>query len=229
MDIDNIEICCNSVQSAANAHAAGATRIELCQDLASGGTTPSYATIKYCIEKLQLNVFVLIRPRTGNFYYNDLEYQTIIKDIEICRDLGATGVVIGFLHNDDSVDKASTRRAVKVARPMQVTFHRAFDECLHWATALEDIIACGCDRILTSGCRPTVMEGINTLRDIVVRAGDRIRILAGSGITADNVQNVVHRSGVSEIHASCKHYLADGRMETSSKFVKQLICKCHEL
>lgn len=229
MDTGHIEICCNSVQSAANAHAAGATRIELCQDLAAGGTTPSYATIKYCIETLHLNVYTLIRPRAGDFCYNNLEFRTIIEDIKICRDLGATGVVVGFLHHNGTVNKALTHQAVEAARPMQVTFHRAFDVCCHWPTALEDVISCGCDRILTSGCQPTVTESIATLSRIVASAAGRIGIMAGSGITSDNVRTVVHQTGVREIHASCKHRLDDGCMETSTEFVKQLIHICHEL
>ena len=127
-----VEICCGSIQSAANAKAAGATRIELCQNLNEGGTTPSYATIKQCVEELKLDVFVLVRPRPGNFVYNELEIRNMEEDVRICKQLGVAGIVVGFLHEDGSIDTALTRRFVELAAPIPVTFHRAFDRCKDW-------------------------------------------------------------------------------------------------
>ena len=219
----NIEICCNSVQSAANAKAAGATRIELCQDLENGGTTPSLAAIRQCVEKLGLDVFVLIRPRSGDFCYNEIETETMAQDVEVCKQLGVKGIVVGFLRKDGTIDTALTRRFVQLAAPLPVTFHRAFDRCADWQRALEEVIGCGCARILTSGCQPTTMEGLDTLRRMVEMAGDRITILAGGGITPDNVRHIIAATGVKEVHGSCKRSTPGGYNETDPAQVKSLL------
>lgn len=218
-----IEICCGSIQSAANAKAAGATRIELCQNLNEGGTTPSYATIKQCVEDLHLDVFVLVRPRPGDFVYNDVEIQNMLEDVRICKELGVAGVVVGFLHPDGSIDTKLTRRFVETAAPVPVTFHRAFDRCKDWRKSLEEVIACGCKRILTSGCHPTAMEGKETLKELVRLAGDRITILVGSGVRPDNAQALVEFTHAKEIHGSCKVHTDGGYEETDTETVKQLI------
>ena len=132
-----VEICANSVQSAINAEKGGADRIELCQNLNEGGTTPSYAAIKYCVEKLSLK-------RPGDFCYNDAEYEAIKEDVLTCRELGVHGVVVGFLDKNLDIDTTRTAEIVKLAHPMEVTFHRAFDRCRDWRIALEQIIECGC-------------------------------------------------------------------------------------
>lgn len=219
----DIEICCNSIQSAANAKAAGATRIELCQNLNEGGTTPSYATIRQCVEDLGLDVFVLVRPRPGNFVYNELEIQNMLEDVRVCKDLGVAGIVVGFLHPDGRIDTALTRRFVEAAAPIPVTFHRAFDRCHDWSQALEEVIACGCRRILTSGCQPTAMEGKEVLRKLVVQAQGRITILAGSGITPNNVREIISHTGVTEVHGSCKMLKDNTYMETSQEEVALLL------
>ena len=218
-----IEICCGSIQSAANAKAAGATRIELCQNLNEGGTTPSYATIKQCVEDLHLDVFVLVRPRPGDFVYNDVEIQNMLEDVRICKELGVAGVVVGFLHPDGSIDTKLTRRFVETAAPVPVTFHRAFDRCKDWRKSLEEVITCGCKRILTSGCQPTAMEGKETLKELVRLAGDRITILVGSGVRPDNARALVEFTHAKEIHGSCKGRTDGGYDETDAETVKQLI------
>lgn len=218
-----IEICCGSIQSAANAKAAGAKRIELCQNLNEGGTTPSYATIKQCVEDLHLDVFVLVRPRPGDFVYNDLEIENMMEDVRICKKLGVAGIVVGFLHKDGSIDTALTRRFVELAAPMPVTFHRAFDRCADWRKSLEEVIACGCKRILTSGCQPTAMEGKETLKELIQLAGDRITILVGSGVRPDNVRELVQYTGAQEVHGSCKVRTAGGYDETSTEEVAALL------
>lgn len=217
-----IEICCGSVQSAMNALNAGATRIELCQNLNEGGTTPSYATIKQCIE-MGLNVYVLVRPRPGNFVYNDLEISNMLEDVKICKELGVAGIVVGFLNEDDSVNTELTQRFVEESAPIPVTFHRAFDRCNDWTCALEEIIQCGCKRILTSGCKPTAMEGKETLREIISQAGDRITILIGSGIRPSNIRELVEYTGAKEAHGSCKVPLPDGYDETDEQQVCELL------
>ena len=200
-----VEICANSVQSAINAEKGGADRIELCQNLNEGGTTPSYAAIKYCVEKLSLKTMVLVRPRPGDFCYNEAEYEAIKEDVLMCKNLGAHGVVVGFLDKNLDIDTKRTSEIVKLARPMEVTFHRAFDRCRDWHTALGQIIECGCDRILTSGQRKTALEGIDNLREIQRLAAGRIKILAGSGVNSQNVADLIHATGVGEVHSSCKH------------------------
>lgn len=218
-----IEICCGSIQSAANAKAAGATRIELCQNLNEGGTTPSYATIKQCVEDLHLDVFVLVRPRPGDFVYNDVEIQNMLEDVRICKELGVAGVVVGFLHPDGSIDTKLTHWFVETAAPVPVTFHRAFDRCKDWRKSLEEVITCGCKRILTSGCQPTAMEGKETLKELVRLAGDRITILVGSGVRPDNARALVEFTHAKEIHGSCKVRTDGGYEETDTETVKQLI------
>ncbi|MBO4489021.1 MAG: copper homeostasis protein CutC [Bacteroidales bacterium] len=217
-----IEICCGSIQSAANAKAAGATRIELCQNLNEGGTTPSYAAIKQCVEELGLQVFVLVRPRPGDFVYNELEIQNMLEDVRVCKELGVSGIVVGFLHPDGCIDTALTKRFVAAAAPVPVTFHRAFDRCHDWQEALEEVIECGCARILTSGCQPTAMEGKETLRALIQQAGDRITILAGSGVRPDNVSELIQFTGAQEVHGSCKVRTAGGYDETSAEEVAAL-------
>ena len=205
----DLEICVNSIQSAYNAKAGGATRIELCQALEQGGTTPSYSTIEYCTNELKLRTYVLIRPRTGNFIYNSLEFDNIRREVIVCRQLGATGVVVGFLDNNLDVDISKTKEIVDLAGEMEVTFHRAFDICNNPMQNLERVIDCGCNRILTSGCKATAYQGMDMLKKLVGQANGRIKIMAGSGINADNAIEIINTTGVSEVHASCKHVVGN--------------------
>ena len=218
-----IEICCGSIQSAANAKAGGAVRVELCQGLVEGGTTPSPATIQYAVCELGLQVFVLVRPRGGDFCYNDLEIKIMEDDVEFCKAAGAAGIVVGFLNPDGSIDTELTRHFVALAAPLPVTFHRAFDECKDPLKALEQVIECGCKRILTSGCQPTAMEGAKILQKLVKQADGRITILAGSGVTPENAVALREKTGVSEIHGSCKITRSDGAFETDTEQVRKLI------
>ena len=218
-----VEICANSVQSAINAENGGADRIELCQNLNEGGTTPSYAAIKYCVEHLSLKTMVLIRPRPGDFCYNDAEYEAIKEDVLICKELGVHGVVVGFLDKNLDIDTKRTAEIVKLASPMEVTFHRAFDRCRDWHIALEQIIECGCDRILTSGQRKNALEGIENLREIQKLAAGRIKILAGSGVNSQNVADLIRATGVGEVHSSCKHTIENMQktnIEDSSRYIE---------
>lgn len=200
----DVEICTGSVQSAVNAKKGGATRIELCQDLAEGGITPSFAAIKYCVEVLKLRTYVLVRPRAGDFCYSEAEYEIVKADVELCKKLGAVGVVVGFLTPDGKVDTKRTAEVVRLARPLEVTFHRAFDLCCDYRRALQDITECGCDRILTSGLSPKAIGGVSVIRDIVELSEGRISIIAGSGISPQNVAEIIGKTGVREVHASCK-------------------------
>ena len=223
MNKDQIEICCGSIQSVANAKAGGAVRVELCQGLVEGGTTPSPATIDFAVKELGLKVFVLIRPRGGDFCYNELEIRTMEEDVAYCKKAGVAGIVVGFLHPDGSIDTELTRRFVELSAPLPVTFHRAFDECKEPLKALEQIIDCGCKRILTSGCKPTAMEGADMLQQLVKQADGRITILAGSGITPENAVTLREKTGAPEIHGSCKVKREDGAFETDTEQVRLLV------
>ena len=205
----DLEICVNSIQSAHNAKAGGATRIELCQALEQGGTTPSYSTIEYCTKELKLRTYVLIRPRSGNFMYNALEFENIRREVILCRQLGATGVVVGFLDSNLDIDISKTKEIVALAEDMEVTFHRAFDICNNPLQNLEKVIDCGCTRILTSGCKATAHKGMDMLKKLTNQANGRIKIMAGSGINAANAIEIINTTGVDEIHASCKHVVGN--------------------
>ena len=219
-----VEICANSRQSAINAVAGGAMRIELCRQLELGGTTPTEDDIRYCVHELKLRTHVLVRPRAGDFVYTDAEFEQVCREVELCRQCGTHAVVVGFLTPDGMIDEERTRHVAQLAAPMEVTFHRAFDEmCQDPLEALEAIIRCGCHRLLTSGCQPNAEAGIPTIRALVQQARGRILIMAGAGVTPGNARRIVQETGVPEIHGSCKHTLPDGTSETNPETVRQLI------
>lgn len=222
----HIEICCNSITSACNAKRGGAYRIELCQALGEGGTTPSAAAIEFCTRELNLHTRVLIRPRGGNFVYDDAEMRVILRDIELAHKYGAHAVVIGFLTPDGGIDTHKTRQAVDAAEGMDITFHRAFDECRNPTEALEQIIDCGCHKLLTSGCKPTAYEGAETIKHLINQAKGRIDIIAASGIIPDNAAEIVAITGANEIHGSCKKKMGDLSI-TDTEQVKQLFDTLH--
>jgi copper homeostasis protein len=196
-----IEVCVDSVESAMAAERGGADRVELCDNLLEGGTTPSAGAIMVARERLGLKLQVIIRPRGGDFCYSDVEFAIMQRDIALCKQLGADGVVIGLLTEDGDIDVERTRGLIELARPLSVTFHRAFDMARDPYQALEQLIALGVDRILTSGQEPSVLEGLDMITDLVQRAGDRVIIMPGGG-TERNIQKVVARSGVREVHVT---------------------------
>ena len=217
-----VEICCNSIASAAAAKAGGATRIELCRDLECGGLTPSDEEIAYCVSQLGLRTHVLVRPRAGNFCYTEAERMAMLATIKRCKELGASAVVLGILTEEGRVDVEMTRRMVLQASPMEVTFHRAFDEARQAPVeALWDVTAARCHRLLTSGQRLTAPEGAAVIRSLVGETG--VKILAGGGVTPANVRQLVQDTGVGEVHASCKTTLPDGTLVTDADTVRQLI------
>ena len=199
-----LEIAANSVGSALAAQAGGADRIELCENLHEGGTTPSYGTLALVRERLRIPVFVLVRPRGGDFLYGADELEVMKRDIETCARLGCDGVVIGALDADGNVDQASCRELMVAAGTMSATFHRTFDAARDQAQALEAIIALGCRRVLTSGAAASALEGLETIAAHVRQAGDRIGILVGAGVTAANLLTLVARSGAREFHGSAR-------------------------
>lgn len=201
-----LEVCANSATSAIAAQEGGAIRVELCENLAEGGTTPSIGQIVLARKHLNIQLYVLIRPRRGDFLYSDLEFEIMKADIISCADAGCDGVVIGLLNPDGTIDKERSKQLVDIAtgRGLGVTFHRAFDMCNDQLQALEDIIDIGCERILTSGGKTTAMEGATHLANLVDKAAGRITIMAGSGITENNVANLVHFTKVTEVHSSAR-------------------------
>ncbi len=196
-----VEVCANSLQSALNAQEGGAKRVELCSSLIMGGLTPSPSSILMAKAILEIDVFVMIRPREGDFCYSDLEFEQMAQDILFCKETGCDGVVLGVLLPDGTVDVERTKQLVELASPMQVSFHRAFDLTKDTMKALEDVISTGCTRILTSGNRPQVMDGIDHVTNLIREAADRIIIMPGGGINDKNLSRIL-QTGAQEIHLS---------------------------
>lgn len=202
-----LESCCTSAFEARTALEGGAGRIELCEEIAIGGVTPSEANIAETVA-LGLPVNVLVRPRGGNFVFNEEEERQMLSAIDACRRLGAAGVVIGALKEDGSIDLPMMGRLVSRARGngserrLSVTFHRAFDECAEPFAALDQIIALGCDRLLTSGQKPSAYEGMGLIAELVKRAASRIIVMPGAGITPANLDIIENETGAVEFHGT---------------------------
>lgn len=194
------EICVDSVEGALAAQGGGAQRIELCDNLVEGGTTPSIGMIRTVRHVITIGLNVIIRPRGGDFCYTPLEFEVMRQDILAVKELGVNGVVIGLLLPDGSVDIERTRELVELARPLSVTFHRAIDMCRDPYEALEALVELGIDRILTSGQKATFSEGVDCIAGLVRKAGDRIIILAGGGINIKNAARLAAQTGVQEMH-----------------------------
>ena len=205
-----LEICANSVASCLEAQKGGAWRVELCAAIPEGGTTPSYGDIALARELLQIKLHVIIRPRGGDFLYSPLEHRIMLKDIENAHRLGADGVVIGCLTPEGEVDMARNRELMNAAAGMSVTFHRAFDMCRDPYDSLERIIELGCDRLLTSGQQPRAEDGIELLHELVGKAGDRIIIMPGSGVNANNIAKLAKETGAREFHLSARESVESG-------------------
>ncbi len=206
-----IEICANSVESAVNAQAGGADRVELCAGIPEGGTTPSFGTIIHARELLTTTALnVIIRPRGGDFLYSDLELDIMYDDIRAARQVGVDGVVFGCLDAEGNVNMEVMRILIEAAGDLSVTFHRAFDMCRNPRRALEDLIELGIDRVLTSGARATAEEGIPLLKSLVDQAEDRIIIMPGCGINAGNIRKIADGTGAKEFHFSGRSSVGSG-------------------
>jgi copper homeostasis protein len=201
-----VEVCAFSYESCQIAEQAGAQRIELCGGLFEGGTTPSAGLISMVKKDISLSLYVMIRPRGGNFLYSNADYNLMGADIEIAKKLGADGVVLGLLKQNGEVDLAKTRELVARAFPMKVTFHRAIDMTPNPLDALELIIEAGCQRILTSGQSNKAFDGLSVITELVANAKNRIEIMAGSGVNADNAQHFLEKN-VDALHLTGKRII----------------------
>lgn len=195
-----LEVCATSLQSAINAQTGGAGRVELCDNLHEGGTTPSAGTILLARENLSIKLHVLIRPRGSDFLYSDLEMEIIRKDVEFCKKAGCDGVVIGFLHPDGTIDGDRTRDIAELARPMSVTFHRAFDMTCDPFGALEILMNVGVNRLLTSGQQNKAPQGVGLIAELVKKSGNRLVVMPGSGVNEENIRWLYQQTGAVEFH-----------------------------
>jgi len=209
-----VEICVDSVESALTAQSAGAYRVEFCDNLVEGGTTPSYGQLKIARERLDIKLYVIVRPRGGNFLYSDIEFEIMKEDIRKCGEIGCDGVVVGILHTDGTIDKERTIELVDIARSysMGVTFHRAFDRCSELFTGLDDVIATGCERILTSGSKDNALAGAAVIKKLIEAAGGKITIMPGAGLTPENIAELAQLTGATEFHGTFRS-LFKGDME----------------
>lgn len=201
-----IEICTNGINSCLNAQKGGANRIELCDNLLEGGTTPSFGMIEIVKKHLNIPIFVMIRPRGGDFHYSYLEFEIMKNDILHCKKIGVEGVVFGLLNIDGTIDTTRTEALIKLAQPMKVTFHRAFDRCNNLPKGLEQLIDLGIDNILTSGGQLKAINGLPMLKKLVQQADNQVQIIVGSGV---NPQNVHHfkNIGITNFHFSATEIL----------------------
>lgn len=228
-----LEIAANSVESALAAQAGGADRVELCANLGEGGTTPSHGTIAIARERLRIPLHVLIRARAGDFAYSDPELDAMRRDIQACVRLGCDGVVIGALDAVGGIDMAACQALIEVAAGLDITFHRAFDLVADRASSLDDAVALGCARILTSGGADSAASGAAVIAADRAYANGRIALMAGAGITPANVAAVAAATGAAEVHASAKVFdpgigadgpagLARGHLRSDAGLVRAL-------
>lgn len=201
-----IEIVVYNIESALKAAEGGADRIELCDNPPEGGTTPSYGTIELVRQNLSIDVFVMIRPRGGDFHYSNYEFHAMKRDISQCQKLSVDGIVLGLLNPDGTIDKKRCSELIERARPLKVTCHRAFDMTRDPFEALEDCIEAGFDRILTAGQQAQALQGAALIGELIKRANGRIAIMPGSGVNENTVQDIVRKSGAKEIHFSATSF-----------------------
>ena len=209
-----IEIATTDFTTTKSAVEGGADRIELCAALSDGGTTPSFGTIKNCRKNFDVALFPIIRPRGGDFFYTDEEHAIMLADVILCKELGCDGVVIGLLKKDGNIDIEKTRALVEAAYPMEVTFHRAFDRCIDPVKGLEELIAAGCQRVLTSGQKPAAPDGAPLIASLIKQADERIIIMPGSGVREDNIKQLAVDTGATEFHSSLR-----SKKESNMNFV----------
>ena len=194
------EACVESFEKSLEAQNNGANRIELCENLAVGGTTPSYGTVKICLEKLNIPIFPMIRARGGNFVYSKEEIEIMKEDIKAFKDLGVKGVVFGFLTSDNKIDLELTKELVDLAYPMEVTFHKAIDEIVNPLDYIDDLINIGIKRILTSGGKATALEGKDLINEIIKKSNKRLKVVVAGKVTKENLNELSNLICANEFH-----------------------------
>jgi len=224
----SVECCANSVKSTLKGELGGANRVELCANLEVGGITQSRENIQKAKGLLNIPLYILIRPRAGNFIYTSKEILQMIDDIQFCKKAGCNGVVIGMLKKDGSINKEQSKQLANIAKPMHVTFHRAFDEGNDLVKNLEDVIACGYDTLLTSGQAKNVSLGFENLKKLIRISAGRINILAGSGVNHTNAEDLF-KIGIRNFHLSGSEKNTDGILETNSKNIQAILEKLESI
>jgi len=209
-----LEIATSDFETTRSAVEGGADRIELCANLSEGGTTPSYGTIYQCRESFDVLLYPIIRPRGGDFLYTDDEYEIMLHDVKLCKQLGCDGIVIGLLNTEGTIDIKRTSALIDIAYPLGVTFHRAFDRCRDPFEALDRLVQMGCERILTSGQQPTVNEGIDLITELSKTADHRISIMPGSGVRKENIKMLAEKTKCTEFHSSLR-----SKAKSTMKFI----------
>jgi len=194
------EACVESFEKAKEAQDKGANRIELCENLAVGGTTPSYGTVKVCLEKLNIPIFPMIRARGGNFVYSKDEIEIMKEDIKIFKELGVKGVVLGCLTSDNKIDLELTRELVDLAYPMEVTFHKAIDEITNPLDYIDDLVNIGIKRILTSGGKATALEGKDLINEMIKKSKERLKVVVAGKVTKENLNELSNLISANEFH-----------------------------
>ena len=194
------EACVESFEKALEAQSNGANRIELCENLAVGGTTPSYGTVKICLEKLNIPIFPMIRARGGNFVYSKDEIEIMKEDIKVFKDLGVKGLVLGCLTSDNKIDLELTKTLVNLAYPMEITFHKAIDEISNPLDYIEDLVNIGIKRILTSGGKATALEGKDLINDMIKKSNGRLKIVVAGKVTKGNLNGLSNLISADEFH-----------------------------
>ncbi|WP_406826935.1 copper homeostasis protein CutC [Pedobacter sp. KACC 23697] len=202
-----LEVCANSYASALAAQNGGAKRVEFCDNLAEGGTTPSYGQLALAKKNLSIEIWPIIRPRGGDFLYSEMEFEIMKEDIKICKSLKCEGVVIGILKADGTIDRERCTELIELAKPMEVAFHRAFDMSNDMDQALEDLISLHIKRVLTSGGASAAIPGAEKLAQLVKKANGRITIMPGAGINENNIKNLIDQTGATQFHASAKEFV----------------------
>lgn len=217
-----LEVCVDSVESALIAQSGGAHRVEFCDNLLEGGTTPSLGQIKTARKLLNIRLYPIIRPRGGDFLYSDMAFDIMKEDVRLCGESGCDGVVIGMLLADGSIDVKRSMELVNIAKKygMGVTFHRAFDRSKDLSVALEQIIDLGCERILTSGGKETAMAGADVIKRLIAQASGRIIIMPGAGVTVENIQALLKETGAKEVHGTLKSPWT-GEMQYINREIKE--------
>jgi len=216
------EACVDSLESSIAAQEGGADRLELCADLLEGGITPSAGTIDLVCRNVNIPVMVMIRPRGGDFCYSNYEFEEMKRDIELAKQHNISGVVFGILNEDGTIDKERIKELIRLAHPLKITFHRAFDMTRDPFKALDDLIELGIERVLTSGQEVSAYKGMKLIEELVIKSKDKIIIMPGGGINENNAAEIVNRSNVKEIHGSARVKKENGMMTTSAERIRKI-------